>query len=67
MAAKDKIDPKHYNQHKIQPINFIMENNLGFCEGNIIKYVCRYRKKGGVEDLHKAKQYIDFLINGGIK
>jgi|TARA_R110000822_G_scaffold13911_5_gene49077 hypothetical protein len=63
----DAIDPKHYNNYAIQPINFILENNLGFCEGNIIKYVCRYKDKGGVEDLKKARQYIDFLINGGIK
>ena len=60
-------NPEHYNKHAIQPINFILQNNLGFCEGNIIKYVCRYKDKGGVEDLQKARQYIDFLINGGIK
>jgi hypothetical protein len=63
---KNKIDPEHYNKHKIQPINFIIANNLNFAEGNIIKYICRYKTKGGVEDLKKAKQYIDFLINGGI-
>lgn len=62
-----KINPQHYNKHAIQPINFILSNNLGFCEGNIIKYICRYKDKGGVEDLKKARQYIDFLINKGIK
>ena len=44
-----------------------MALGLGFCEGNIIKYICRYKDKGGKEDLLKARKYIDFLIDGGIK
>jgi|TARA_R100001086_G_scaffold245147_1_gene175694 hypothetical protein len=60
---KDKsINPDHYSQHKIQPINFILANELGFCEGNVIKYICRYQEKGHIEDLKKAKAYIEFLI-----
>jgi len=55
-------EPKHYTQYKIEPIDFIISNNLDFCTGNIIKYVLRYNLKNGVEDLKKAKQYIDFLI-----
>jgi len=55
-------EPKHYTQYKIEPIDFIIYNNLDFCTGNIIKYVLRYNLKNGVEDLKKAKQYIDFLI-----
>ena len=64
MATKEKssIDPQHYNRHKIQPIEFIMKNNLSYCVGNVIKYVVRYSYKNGVEDLKKARQYIDFLI-----
>jgi|TARA_Y100000401_G_scaffold103738_1_gene94985 hypothetical protein len=54
--------PKHYAQYKIEPIEFIMANDLNFCEGNVIKYVLRYRDKGGIESLNKAKQYIDFMI-----
>ena len=46
----------------IQPIEFIHKNNLSFIQGNIIKYVCRYKSKGGIEDLQKAKHYIDLLI-----
>ena len=46
----------------IQPIDFIIANNIGFCEGNIIKYISRYKNKNGVEDLYKARQYIEFLI-----
>lgn len=56
-------DPKHYNEYKIQPIEFIMANNIPFCEANAIKYLLRWRTKNGLEDLKKAKQYIDFLIN----
>ena len=66
-SVQTKVDPKHYNKHKIQPINFILALGLGFCEGNIIKYICRYKDKGGKEDLLKARKYIDFLIDGGIK
>ena len=54
--------PKHYAQYKIEPIEFIMANDLNFCEGNVIKYELRYRDKGGIESLNKAKQYIDFMI-----
>lgn len=39
-----------------------MKNNLGFCEGNIIKYICRYKEKNGLQDLEKAKHYIEMLI-----
>lgn len=56
------IDPKHY-QLPIEPKDFIIKNELGFCEGNVIKYICRYKQKNGIEDLKKAKQYIDFLID----
>ena len=56
------IDPKHYNTWKIEPITFIMENDLGFCEGNIIKYIMRWQMKNGITDLKKARQYIDFII-----
>ena len=56
------IDPSHYNQWKIEPIEFIMANDLGFCEGNIIKYIMRWQMKNGVTDLKKARQYIDFII-----
>lgn len=52
----------HYQKMAIQPIDYIMENRLGFCEGNVIKYVTRWQQKNGVQDLLKARQYIDFLI-----
>ena len=52
----------HYKNKAIQPIDFIMANKMDFCEGCIIKYITRWREKGGVDDLRKAKQYIDFII-----
>ena len=54
--------PKHY-QSKIEPIDFILANDLNFIEGNIIKYVARYKKKNGLEDLLKAKDCLEKLIN----
>ena len=59
--SKAEIDPKHYHL-KIEPWDFIYANQLSFAEGNVIKYICRWREKDGVEDLKKAKQYIDMLI-----
>jgi len=61
-ATDIQIGGNHYKDMTIQPIDFILKNKLGFCEGNIIKYVCRYKNKNGIQDLQKAKQYIDFLI-----
>lgn len=55
-------NPTHYNQGKIEVIDFIEDQNLGFCEGNAIKYICRYKKKNGIEDLKKSKWYIERLI-----
>lgn len=52
----------HYSKMKIQPIDFITENGLGYIEGNIIKYVCRYKDKNGLEDLKKAQHYLQMLI-----
>lgn len=62
-----QVGGSHYCQYPIEPITFIQENNVPFCEGNVIKYIMRWRDKGGVDDLRKAKQYIDFLINKELK
>jgi len=56
------INQEHYKKGKIQPITFITSNEMNFLEGNIIKYVTRYKYKNGVEDLMKAKDYLDRLI-----
>lgn len=51
----------HYKAMKIQPVEFIVANNLGYCEGNVIKYVCRHQAKNGVEDIDKAIHYLQLL------
>ena len=58
----DITKQKHYVQFKIQPLEFSGVNGLDFLQGNIIKYVCRFRLKNGVEDLKKARHYLDCLI-----
>lgn len=57
-----QVDGTHYQKLKIQPIQYILENQIGYCEGNIIKYVSRWREKGGISDLRKVIQYAEFLI-----
>ena len=53
----------HYKKLKIQPIEFIHANNIPFIEGNIIKYIVRWRDKNGIKDLEKVKHYVDLLID----
>ena len=52
----------HYKKLKIQPIEYIHANGIPFAEGSVIKYLTRWRTKGGVEDLKKARHFIDLLI-----
>lgn len=52
----------HYKDMGIQPIEFISANNIPYHEANVIKYVCRHANKNGIEDLKKARHYIDMLI-----
>jgi hypothetical protein len=63
MSALDKQEGGgHYKEFTIQPIEFIHVNGIPYIEGNVIKYICRYKMKNGIEDLLKAKHYIDLLI-----
>jgi hypothetical protein len=62
MKKENVNHPSHYNQGKIEVIDAIDDWNLGFYEGNIIKYVARYKQKNGVEDLKKAAWYLNRLI-----
>lgn len=61
-ATDTQVGGDHYKSMPIQPVDFIHANKLGFFEGNIIKYVCRFRSKHGKEDLLKARHYIDLLL-----
>jgi hypothetical protein len=62
-SFKKQVGGSHYKKYKIQPVEFIIKNNIGFVEGNIIKYILRFKEKGGVQDLLKAKHYIELLID----
>jgi hypothetical protein len=62
-SYKKQVGGSHYKKYKIQPIEFIVKNNLDFCQGCVIKYVLRFKEKGGVQDLLKAKHYIELLID----
>ena len=61
-AYKKQVGGRHYLEMKMQPSEFINKNNLPFAEGNAIKYICRHQDKGEVNDLEKAKHYIDMII-----
>jgi hypothetical protein len=52
----------HYKKLAIQPFEYIVKNGIGFAEGNVIKYVTRWKDKGGIEDLKKARHFLDLLI-----
>lgn len=57
-----QVGGSHYKDLKIQPIEYIHANGLGFAEGSVIKYVTRWRNKNGIKDLEKARHFIDLLI-----
>ena len=57
-----QVNGSHYKNKAIQPWDYIVANNLGYLEGNVVKYISRWRDKGGMDDLAKAKHYIEKLI-----
>ena len=62
-SALDKqVSGSHYKNYEVQPVEFCQKNELNYCESAAIKYLCRHRDKNGLDDLHKAKHYIDLLI-----
>lgn len=62
MSALDKqVGGKHYKGFKIQPIQYITANKIPYIEGNIIKYISRWRDKGGIDDLDKVIHYVELL------
>lgn len=60
-ALSRQVGGQHYREGGIQPIEYIHSNDLGYCEGNIVKYITRHDKKGGVEDLNKVIHYAELL------
>jgi hypothetical protein len=61
-ALEKQIAGRHYKDMPLQPVEYIHANNIPFLEGNVIKYVSRWRSKNGIADLEKAKHYIELLI-----
>ena len=61
-ANSKQVGGTHYADMKIQPFDFIHANGIPFAEGCAIKYLCRWRNKGGLQDLEKAKHFIELLI-----
>lgn len=61
-ADSQQVGGSHYKDKAIQPWDFIVSNELGYLEGNVVKYVSRYKEKNGLEDLKKARHYLDKLI-----
>ena len=61
-ALQQQVAGDHYKRLKIQPIEFIHANGIPFAEGCAIKYLVRWREKGGIKDLEKAKHFIELLI-----
>lgn len=62
VALTSQVAGKHYVKCSIQPIEYIHANNLPFIEGNVVKYITRWRDKNGVEDLKKIIHYVELLI-----
>ena len=66
-SLKKQVGGKHYQDFVIPPVQFIQQNRLGFIEGCIIKYLCRYKKKHAdprlqLVDLKKAQHYLEMLV-----
>ena len=63
MSALDsQVGGTHYKDMAIQPVEYIVRNGIGFVEGAVIKYVSRWKEKGGIEDLRKARHMLQILI-----
>lgn len=61
-ALNTQVGGTHYSSRAIQPIEFIHANGLGYAEGAVVKYVTRWRDKGGIADLEKARHFLALLI-----
>lgn len=57
-----QVGGDHYKSMSIQPGKFIRANSLGWYEGNAIKYICRWKQKGGKQDIEKAIHYLELIL-----
>ena len=68
MKTYDKqVGGSHYKDMLIQPADFINKNKLLFAEGNAIKYICRHKVKGKLQDIEKAIHYLEMIIERDYK
>ena len=68
MAVYHKqVGGSHYKDKEIQPAEFINKNKLLFAEGNAIKYICRHKAKGKLQDVEKAIHYLEMIIKRDYK
>ena len=58
-----QVGGTHYAAQGIEPIEYILANNMGYCEGNVIKYVTRHKLKNGKDDILKAIHYLEFILD----
>ena len=61
-ALNVQVAGDHYKKLAIQPVEYIHANGIGYFEGNVLKYVSRWKEKNGIADLEKAKHYLELLI-----
>tara|TARA_R110000772_G_scaffold41962_1_gene97830 strand:- start:162 stop:368 length:207 start_codon:yes stop_codon:yes gene_type:complete len=66
-AYKKQVGGSHYKSMVIQPAEFINKNKLLFAEGNAIKYICRHKAKGKLQDVEKAIHYLEMIIERDYK
>ena len=63
IATDRQVGGDHYKTCKIQPVDYIVENNLTFLEGNVVKYITRHRRKGeGARDIEKVIHYCELIF-----
>jgi hypothetical protein len=61
-AFTKQIGGSHYKQCAIQPLEYIVANDIPYLEGNVIKYVTRHKDKGGIDDIRKAIHYLELIM-----
>lgn len=61
-ALDVQVGGSHYKNFAIQPVQYIHANNLGFCEGNVVKYITRHAAKNGADDIRKVIHYCELLL-----
>ena len=61
-ATDKQVGGSHYKDCAIQPVDYIVKNNLDFLEGNVVKYITRHRTKGGIEDIKKVIHYAELIL-----